>query len=165
MKKLLLVASAMAFAFPLLAQAETLKFPSDAPIASVTIPHSWAPKETETGIDATSDDSAVYFSIDVADEKSSDKVVSDAIDFLTKSGVKIDPATQKDEGDNTINGMKMSTLGWQGTDNDGAVDVELAFLSPVPGKLLVVTYWGSKDSGSKHDKELTSILSSLVAVK
>ena len=165
MKKTLLTAFAFTLALPLLAEAATLKFPSDAPIASVTIPDSWAPKETDSGIDATSDDSAIYFSIDVADEKSTDKVVSDAIDFLTKSGVKIDPATQKDEGDSTINGMKMSTLGWQGTDNDGAVDVELAFLSPAPGKLLVVTYWGSKDTGSKHDKELTGILSSLVPVK
>jgi len=165
MKKAFLIASVFAAAFPLFAQAETIKFPSDAPIASVTIPDSWGPKETETGVDATSGDSAVYFSIDVADEKTSDKVISDAVDFLTKSGVTIDQSTQKDEGDSTINGMKMSVLRWSGKDNDGAVDVELAFLSPAPGKLLVVTYWGSTDSDAKHDKEISAIVGSLVPAK
>ncbi|MDE1991190.1 MAG: histidine kinase [Rhizobiaceae bacterium] len=165
MKKTFLIASAFAVAFPLFAQAKTIQFPSDDPIASIAIPDSWGPKETETGVDATSSDSAVYFSIDIADEKTSDKVVSDAVDFLTKNGVKIDPSTQKDEGDSTINGMKMSVLRWAGTDNDGAVDVELAFLSPAPGKVLVVTYWGSQDSDAKHDKEISGMIQSLTAVK
>jgi hypothetical protein len=165
MKKTFMIASALVVAFPLFAQAATLKFPSDAPVATVTIPDSWGPKETDSGIDATSDDSAVYLSIDVADAKTTDKVVSDAIDFLSKNGVTLDPATQKDEGENTINGMKMSILGWQGTDKDGPVDIELAFLAPNPDKLLVLTYWGSKDSDSKHDKELTAILSSLAPAK
>lgn len=165
MKKTFLIASVFAIAFPLFAQAETIKFPSEAPIASVTIPDSWGPKETETGVDATSDDSSVYFSIDVADEKSADKVISDAVDFLTKSGVTIDQSTQKDEGKISVNGMDMSILRWSGKDNDGAVDVELAFLSPAPGKLLIVTYWGSADSDAKHDKEISGIVQSLTAVK
>jgi hypothetical protein len=91
-------------------------------------------------------------------------VVSDAIDFLTKNGVKIDKSTQKDEGDQVINGMKMGTLGWQGTDEDGAVDVELGFLQPNPKKLLVVTYWGSKDGGSKHDAEIAAMIESLKSI-
>ncbi|MBP0685903.1 hypothetical protein J8J21_22925, partial [Mycobacterium tuberculosis] len=75
--------------------AATLTFPSEAPVASITIPNSWGPKETEGGIDATSDDSAIYLSVDVADAKTSDKVISDAIDFLTENGVKIDDSTKQ----------------------------------------------------------------------
>ena len=165
MKKTYLLALAFAAAMPMLAHAETIKFPSEDPIASVTIPGSWSPKETETGVDATSSDSSVYFSIDVADAKSTDKVVGDAIDFLTKNGVDIDPATQKDEGETDVNGMKMSVMRWAGTDKDGKVDVELAFLAPTDDKLLVVTYWGSSDSDAKHDKELSGIVGSLKAVK
>lgn len=165
MKKTFLIASAFAVALPFAAHAATLKFPSDAPVATVTIPDSWGPKETDSGIDATSDDSAIYLAIDVADAKTTDKVVGDAIDFLSNNGVTIDPSTQKDEGTNTINGMKMSILGWQGKDKDGPVDIELAFMQPNPDKLLVLTYWGSKDAGDKHDKELTSILASLAPAK
>lgn len=165
MNKTFLIAAAFVVALPLAASAETLKFPSDAPVASVTIPDSWGPKETESGVDATSDDSAVYLSIDVADAKTTDKVVGDAIDFLGNNGVTLDPSTQKDEGESTVNGMKMSVLGWQGKDKDGPVEIELAFMQPSPDKLLVLTYWGSKDAGSKHDKEITAILSSVTPAR
>jgi hypothetical protein len=165
MKKTFLLAAAFSAILPALAFADTIKFPSEEPIASITIPHSWGPKETETGVDATSDDSAVYFSIDIADSKTTDKVIGDAIDFLTKNGVNIDQSTQKDEGDHVVNGMKMGTLGWSGTDSDGPVDVQLGFLQPNEDKMLVVTYWGSKENDSKHDKEIGAMIQSLVPVK
>ncbi|MGO4569357.1 histidine kinase [Rhizobium sp. 2YAF20] len=165
MQKKLLLAAAFSTILPVLAFADTIKFPSEEPIASITIPHSWGPKETETGVDATSDDSAVYFSIDIADSKTTDKVVGDAIDFLSKNGVTIDKSTQHDEGDHVVNGMKMSTLGWSGTDKDGPVDVQLGFVQPKEDKLLVVTYWGSKDGDDKHDKEVAAMIQSLVPVK
>ena len=89
MKKTIAAAVIAAF-LPAVSYAATLNFPSEAPIASITIPDTWGPKETETGIDATSDDEAIYISIDVADSETSDKVVEDAIAFLEKNGVKID---------------------------------------------------------------------------
>eukprot|EP01133_Synstelium_polycarpum_P029287 gene29287-35820_t len=124
MKKILL-ATMIALA-PAAAPAATLTFPSEAPVASITIPNSWGPKETEGGIDATSDDSAIYLSVDVADAKTSDKVISDAIDFLTENGVKIDDSTKKTSTDQ-INGMDMTNLDWSGTDKEGAVNIGLSF--------------------------------------
>ncbi len=53
MKKLLL-ACVFALSLPFSVSAAELTFPSDAPVASITIPDSWGPKETETGVDATS---------------------------------------------------------------------------------------------------------------
>ncbi len=159
MKKLILAAAFAAF-LPALSQAATLEFPSDAPIASVTIPDSWGPKETDTGIDATSDDSAIYLAIDVADAETSDKVIDDAVAFLEKNGVKIDGSTQK-QSEDKVNGMDMTNFDWSGTDEDGDVNVGLSVLSTEPGQLLLITYWGSKGTQEKHGPELLDIINSL----
>lgn len=161
MKKLVLGTLIAAF-LPVASYAATLKFPSDEPVASITIPDSWGPKETETGIDATSDDSAIYISIDVADPKTTDKVIDDAIAYLEKNGVKIDGSTQK-KSDEMVNGMSMTNFDWDGTDSDGGVNVGLSLLAPSADKLLVITYWGSKGTQEKHGAELQAIISSLKA--
>jgi opacity protein-like surface antigen len=158
--KTLLAAALLAVSFSSAAFAETLNFPSDAPIATITIPDSWKPTETESGIEATSDDQAIYLSIDIADAKTSDKVIDDAVAFLEKNGVKIDGSTQK-QSDEKINGMDMSNFDWTGTDSEGDVNIGLSVLSPKPGKLLVITYWGSKGTQEKHGAELGSIIQSL----
>ncbi len=154
----------LAFAFPGLAYGATLKFPSEAPIASITIPDSWGPSETESGVEATSADSAVYLSADVADDNSMQKVVSDAIDFLTKNGVSIDPSTQKDTPVTEVNGMQMTTIEWDGKDEDGAVSVGLLFVQTAQNKALVVTYWGNKGEEDKHDAEVKAIVASIKPV-
>ncbi len=163
MKKLLL-ASVLVLQMPIAAFAATLEFPSDAPVASIEIPDSWGPKETETGIDATSEDGAIYFSVDVADQKSSDEVTSMAIDFLGQNGVKIDPSTLKESPEVEINGMKVSTLDYQGTDKDGPVDVSLGF-APAGDKVLIFTYWGSKDTQEAHSEEVVKMLASMKPLK
>ncbi len=160
MKKTLMIAAAFAV-MPFIAHAETLVFPSDAPIASVTIPDAWSPKETVSGIEAKSPDSAIYFSIDVATDKDMDKVIDEAVKFLTDNGVTIDAATQKDSGDVEINGMNFGSIEFDGTDADGPVEVSIGFASPAEGKMLVVTYWGTKATQDAHSTDLGEILKSL----
>ena len=160
MKKALLI-SLFAFAMPIMAQAETLIFPSEAPIASITFPDSWSPKETETGVDATSDDSAVYLSADIADGKSIEKVTEDAILFLQENDVTIDPATLRETPVEEFNGMNMTSLEWDGKDVDGPVSIVLAFFQTSDAKALVVTYCGTKGDEDKHSDALAGILASL----
>ncbi|ENN88193.1 hypothetical protein RHSP_40245 [Rhizobium freirei PRF 81] len=164
MKKIILLAAALA-AFPMLANAKTLAFPSDEPVASVSIPDNWKPQETETGIDSTSPDSAIYFSLDVATGDNIDKIIDDAVNFLAKNGVKVDASTRKDDDSNEVNGMKLSLLNWQGNDNDGAVNITLGVLSPAPNKILVLTYWGSKENQDKHKEEVLDIIGSIKPAK
>lgn len=151
----------IAASIPAFADAATMKFPSDAPVASITIPDSWQPEETETGVQATSSDTAIYFSVDVADSKSMDKVTSDAIDFLAKSGVTVDVKTQKETPVTEVNGLQMTTLDWDGKDGDGPVSVGMAFVSSTGEKALVVTYWGTKGDEDKHDAEIADMMMSI----
>ena len=160
MKKTFILAAAFAMA-PFFAHAATLVFPSDAPLASVTIPDAWDPKETISGIEAKSPDSAIYFSIDVATDKDMGKVIDEAVKFLTDNGVTIDPTTQSDFGDVEINGMNFGSIEFDGKDADGPVEVSLGFASPAEGKMLVVTYWGTKATQDAHNKDLGEILQSL----
>ncbi len=155
----------LAASFPLLAEAKTIKFPSEKPIASITIPDSWEPEETESGVQGTSPDSAVYLSADVASSRSIEKVSGDAVDFLTKNGVTIDPKTQKDTPITEVNGMKMTTLEWDGKDEDGPVSVGLLFVQTSGDHALVVTYWGSKGDEDKHDGEVRTIIGSIKPAK
>ena len=157
--KTIFAAALFALSLPAISHAATLEFPSDDPIASITIPDDWEPTETDAGVNANSADDAIYISIDVADEETSD-VVSDAVTFLQKSGVKVDTATQK-ESTETLNGMEMTNLDWSGTDDDGDVSIGLSFVSPKPGKLLVITYWGTKGMQEQHGPELQAIITSL----
>ncbi|MGL3606235.1 histidine kinase [Rhizobium sp. G187] len=159
MKKLL-IASVFAICIPFAASAAELVFPSDAPVASITIPDSWGPKETETGVDATSEDGAIYFSIDVADASSADKTTDIAIDFLTKNGVQIDAQSMKETGETDVNGLKISALSYEGTDEEGPVEISLGFAA-AGDKVLIFTYWGSKGTYETHQKELGDILASL----
>ncbi len=159
MKKVLVAAFA-AVLMSSAAHASTLLFPTENPVAQITIPDSWKPHETDVGIEATSDDNAVYLALDVATSKTSDGVIDDAFAFLKKSGVSIDGKTQK-RTDGKINDMDVAVFEWAGTDKDGPASIGVAVVSPKPDKLLVLTYWGSADSEAKHSPEVTDILQSL----
>lgn len=164
MKKLIAAAALAAMMFPAASFAKTLAFPSDNPVARITIPDSWGPEETDTGIEATSDDNAIYLAIDVADASEAGKAVDEAIKFLDKNGVKVDESSQK-QSEDTVNGMKMMNFDWSGKDKDGDVSIGLSVLAPSADKILLITYWGTKGEQEKHGKDLIAIISSLKPAK
>ena len=163
MKKLITAALFAAF-LPAASYAATMEFPSDEPVASITIPDSWGPKETDSGIEANAGDDAIYLSIDVSDEDGTQYVIDGCFYFLKKSGVTVDLATQK-ESNGELNGMKATSLDWDGKDNDGDVSISLTFVSPKPGKILVITYWGTKGMQEQHGPELQAMITSLKAAE
>ena len=159
-----LITALLAIVLPFAALAAEIRLPADSPVASVTIPDSWNPTEIDHGIEAVSPGDAVYLSIEVADEKTTNKIIDDIFAFLDENGVKVDPATQT-EADNKLNGMDVSTIDWEGEDEDGPVSVGVTLLSPRPGKLLLMTYWGSKGEQEKHLNDFVAIIASIKPVK
>ncbi|MCJ9753070.1 histidine kinase [Neorhizobium sp. BETTINA12A] len=164
MKKILAAAALATMLLPSASFAATVLFPSAAPVAQITIPDAWNPEETDSGIQASSDDGAIYLSIDVASAETTDKVIEDVFSFLGENGVTVDPATQK-QSEDTFNGMKMINLDWSGKDKDGAVSIGVSLVAPKPDKLLVITYWGTKGEQEKHGPELVALISSLKPAK
>jgi hypothetical protein len=158
--KTLFAALALSFLATVSAKAADMTFPSDDPVATISVPDEWKPEETETGMQAFSPDNAISIYFDVADAKTSDKVIDDAIAFLQKNGVKITDA-KPTQTDGKANGIDITAYDFDGTDADGPVSVGLAVLSPKPGKLLVVTYWGSKGDEDSHAGEVNGIIQSI----
>jgi hypothetical protein len=164
MKKLLLAAAFAITLLPSASFAATLLFPDGDPVAQITIPDSWEPEDTDYGIQANSDDDAIYIAIDVADDKTTEKVITDAFKFLENNGVTVEEATQK-QSEETLNGMKMINFDWSGKDKDGDVSIGISLVAPKAGKLLVITYWGTKGEQEKHAKDLMGIITSLKPAK
>lgn len=166
MKLRILAAAAAAAVFlsTAAARAETLLFPSDKPVASVTFPATWEATENESGIEGFSPDEAISFYVDVASEKTSDKVVDAGIDFLTENGVTLKPETMR-ESKSTVNGMEMHVIGWDGTDSEGPASIVLAFLAPKPDKILMITYWGTQGEEQKYEADVDSIVNSIKPAK
>jgi lysozyme family protein len=159
--KTVVIAAVATLLFASGAHAGELKFPSDAPVASVTFPDDWtSAKETETGIDASSPDDSIYIAIDVADAKDTDAVVNDAVTYLGGQGVNVDSTTAK-ESEGTLNGMKVFNVDWDGTDKDGPVSISLAAVVVNAEKVLVVTYWGTKGEQDKNAAAMNMIVNSL----
>ena len=87
------------------------------------------------------------------------KTIEDAVEFLMKNGVEIDEKTKQEYPDTTLNGMKLGQIEWSGTDKDGPVHVHLGFAIPSEHKMLVITYWGSKEDEGKHEDAVNGIIS------
>ena len=142
------------------AYAGEIKFPSDAPVASVTFPDGWGEKETDSGIDATAPDESIYLSVDVAEPKDTNQTVTDAVTWLKENGVTVDTATAK-ESKGKLNGMEAVNVDWDGTDKDGPVSISLAAVAVTADKVLVVTYWGTKGEQEANAAAMNSIINSL----
>jgi hypothetical protein len=142
------------------AYAGEIKFPSDAPVASVTFPDGWGEKETDTGIDATAPDESIYISVDVAEPKDTNQTVTDAVTWLKDQGVTVDTATAK-ESKGKLNGMEAVNVDWSGTDKDGDVSISLALIAVTADKVLVITYWGTKGEQEKNGAAMNGIINSI----
>ncbi|CAH0339943.1 histidine kinase [Rhizobium sp. CECT 9324] len=139
-------------------------FPSDAPVATVTIPDSWQPSETEYGVEGTSDDGGTYISLDIAGDSDMDAVMTQVFAFLSENGVEPDPATQKDSKD-TLNGMPFEAIDWQGKDKDGPVSIGVGIIGLSAEKIAIVTYWASVETEDKNLPEVGKILATVKPVK
>lgn len=159
MKKLLFCAL-LTLILPAAASAKTFNLPSAGPVATVTLPDNWSPNETTTGVEATSDDSGVYVSIDVANAAKAEDALKQTMEFLVKQGVTVDEASmQRQEAE--INGMKMLVMTLKAKDKEGVAEVSILLLLPSPDKFLIFTYWGSPEAAKKHGNTLNGILTSI----
>ncbi|MGL4196507.1 MAG: histidine kinase [Allorhizobium sp.] len=140
--------------------AGTFTFPADEPAATVEIPDSWKPGETDYGVEATSPDNGTYISFDAAGAEDMDKVISDVFAFLEENGVTPDPASQT-ESKGEQNGMVYETLSWKGTDKDGPVTIGVGVVTLSPEKIAIVTYWASAETEEANNAEVNKILTSI----
>jgi glucose/arabinose dehydrogenase len=162
--KMLIAAAVAAFAFAGFAQAAEMKFPSDEPVASITLPDGWTANETDTGMEVTTADGSIYLAVDVAEPKDTEQVAKDAIVWLGSQGVTVDPATQKESQDK-LNGRDIFYLDWKGKDKEGDTSVGLAALVLTAETVLVLTYWGDPAAEQANGAAIVGVLKSIKPVE
>ena len=142
------------------ASAKVFELPPANPAVTVDLPGSWKPSEVENGVEATSPDGETYVAVETATAKSMSLLIDQDVDFLTKSGVNIDRATQQTK-DTTVNGMSVSFLHWKGRDKDGPTAVTLAIFGVTDNLIVLMTAWSSPAGDKLHGDAMDKIVASI----
>ncbi|MGV3551940.1 hypothetical protein [Rhizobium sp.] len=158
MMKFLLAAAALMIAAH--AQAAEIRFPSEEPVATITIPDGWTVKEDDGALDVSSPGDSVYVGIE-AIENAVAKLSMDAwASWMLEQGVKPDDATRKDS-QGTIGGMSYTAIDSEGTDKDGRVSMFFATLQLSKTHQVLFIYWGAKDEQAPYLAALRMMMRSV----
>ena len=142
------------------------RFPSPRTTRSqVSVPDEWGPSAYDGGVEATSPDGSVYIAVEEVAADEVKMAVEQGIKFFLKSGVVIDPKTQKMR-DIKINGLAAYDIAFSGKDKDGDAEVSLTLIETnAKAKFLLLYYWGSPDGEKANAAGLKTISDSIQATK
>lgn len=159
MRHLLLAAAAL-LALAAIARAAEVKFPSEAPIAVITIPDGWKAKNDDGTLDVSSPEDSVYLGIETAETKDAGATLADWEKWLAGEGVKLDEKTRK-QSTGSINGAYYAAVDIDGNDKDGPVSIFFATLDIGKNRQVLFTYWAAKDEQQKYLPAVRDILRSV----
>ena len=145
------------------ALAKTMTFPAREPAASVTIPDKLKIKTIEYGFEAKSPNDDIYFSVESARGKSTDKMIEAADAWMKDNKIVIKPNPEQ----RVLNfgGLEGFTIKYQATDENGPTVIVLIFMTMEPKKdLVVMTFWGSEEEQAARQDDINLILSSIKAL-
>ncbi len=151
-------------ASPALVEAKSYTIPDPNPVAVITIPDDWEATEIAKGVEAQSDDDAVYVAIEVTELKDAAQAISEAVIWLKSKDVVIDESTQVKEPF-SVNGLDGVQVKWNGKDEDGPTHVSLTLLQVTDTKGLILTYWASPAGEKDNLPALVAMINSLRAIK
>ena len=145
--------------------AKTFPIPSDNPIATISVPEAWEPKEYEGGVEATSPDGKVYLAVEEVSANDVGGAAEDGVKWFAKQGVDIDDKSLKTE-EIKVNGLPAFDMEMTGKDKDGPTEVGKTLIGTnTSGKFLLFYYWGSKEGQDANQAEIKTITGSLQATK
>lgn len=158
-----LVIASLAFASTR-GEAKSFSIGDDRPVATVTIPDSWATEKIEDGIDATSPDEGISISIEAVEIKDVEEATREGIKYFADQGVTIDPSTQK-QRETTMSGKPAIEISWKGKDEDGPTNVGLTFVILSEKDSVLFYFWGDDESIKLNEPALKAIANSIRAVQ
>ena len=140
----------------------TIKIPKDKPVATVKVPDSWAPEETDEGIAIESPDQVATVFLEVTSNKKADALIEENITWLTdEQKVNVDAGSKK-EKEFELEGRSWSRISWDGTSKEyGPAIIGFLFTAINKNKILTVTYWITKKDSEKHLPALEKIFASV----
>lgn len=160
----LVIGLAAAFATPALAESFKLGTPT---VAAVTLPDSWNPEATDTGVEAMSPDEKIQISVDVVKTATADDVSKAAIaalQALIDDGMKLQkPSEAQELKIAAFPAASMITV--KGTDaDDDPVEIDLLVIAVNETTGLQVMLIYEPGAEKTYDKAISRILDSLKPV-
>ena len=150
--------------FPAIAAAHTFSIPDDAPLLSVTIPHSLEPVETSGGVEAGVSEERTFYVVIERLSAVDPKAASDqGLQMLALHGIVIEPSSIKQET-RKINGLDVVDVSF--AISDGTEKAGLILISTkIEGPFFAMIASGS-DKGFKENADaLKSITDSIRLIK
>ncbi len=149
---------------PAVAMAKSYTIPNPNPVAVITIPDDWETEETTRGLESTSEDEGIYFTVEVTDTDTVEKNMTRAIAALIAEGVVLDTATQK-QTEFSVNGLKAFMTFWNAKDEDGSTQISITLVIVSDKKALLITGWGTEEAQKENLEEMTAIMNSIKVVQ
>jgi len=160
-KMMLAVAIVTTFAMPV--AAKNLAIPEKNPAITLSIPDSWELIEADFGYSAVSEDEEVIFSIESASGARIDKLFEASAQWMAEQ--EIVPKGKALEQEVTIGGIQAQVFTYEATDAEGDTVIEFVVLPAGNNRLMLITLWASEKARAVNKADITSILSSIKAIK
>ena len=138
------------------------------PVAVINIPESWNPAETDTGVEATSDDGDIYVGVQVTASGAQNKELAEtmlaAFEWVAGQGAVLESPTAPTTGKfNTWTGMRSEA---KGKDAEGKPTVVEVIGVPVnETTALIFTGWYVPGAEEKNAEAIGKILESIQPAK
>lgn len=132
----------------------------DPPVAVVSLPDGWNPREYDGGVEANAPDDGVYIAVEAVKIKDVETATRQGIAHFQRNGVTIDASTMKKK-EITIGGLPAVDVTWDGKDSDGATHVSLTFVVLSDTQSVLLYLWGSDDDMKAAGPELQKVADSL----
>lgn len=158
------ILAALICAVSAVASAKEFKLGDETPVAWITMPDSWEPKEIDEGVEGTSPDKETYVAAEIVKATQVEEAGNEAAKFFVKSKIKLDPASKK-EKETTMSGLPSYDIAWNATDEDGPTHVSLTIVKVSDEDMLLLTYWGTEAGEKSNLKDLATIAESIKPIK
>lgn len=161
MKKLLLI-SAVAISFAAPAWARNFAFPKNNPVATVTIPDTWATDSIDYGFSAKSPDGDVFFSVESASAKNVDKLMSLNDSWMKENDIKVTGEAEKHEF--SLGGLPATVVTRTAKDGNGDTIVDFVFAQAGADRLIMLTLWASAEERKANAADIKAIQASIKTI-
>jgi hypothetical protein len=142
--------------------AKNLAVPAKDPVATLVIPDSWKPEAIDFGYSAKSPDGDIFFAVEYAAGSRVAKMLANNDEWLKEN--KIRPKGEATEREFDFGGLKAKLINYKATDPNGDTEVDFVIIPAGPGRVIMMTLWGSKEEQAKNKADLDIIQNSFKAI-
>ncbi|QEL23179.1 hypothetical protein FQV39_11790 [Bosea sp. F3-2] len=141
--------------------AKNFAVPAKNPSITITLPNDWSTEEIEYGFQARPKDEGVFFSVESAEARQIDKMISDAQKWMRDNKIK---AVEPIKADMKINGIDSTVFQFRTNDENGPTTVDLILMPAGNGRVMMLTVWGNDEERGTNGKALDAIFGSIKSI-